>query len=624
MKLPVHVFACTRAELDAVALMKLDNTFEWKLHLWGQGDWTPTNALDSAHRLFRREIPAVWITIHANPNEYRPLFALPFEHRKKWLHYESISKLNPAGLIESFLDGNIHHKGQSTSPLISFFTAAFKSGERIMRPYNSLRNQTYQNWQWVIVCDALGEDDPNWKRIIGLAATDSRILACRMSHHSGYIGAMKRCASGLCTGVLYCELDHDDDLVPQCCEWLVQAMKDNPECGFFFSDFIELFEDSADEFSYGPLASYGFSGYFKQLYKGKWQCRYFTQGWNPLTCSHIVGYPNHIRCWKADVYHRIGGHNSNLPVVDDWELGLRTFGETKWCHINEMMYIQYRNRGGENQTFLRNALIQDLVRLLRQKYEPQNRIKFIEAGVPYNPDFTVCLKEYECANFRYPRLESFWKPRRDRTISIIMPTYNRETLLTKAIQSVLSQTFQDWELYIVGDKCPVLEKVMAKFTMDERIRYWNLDTNYGPGGAVPRNYALRLMATKWCAFLDDDNEWLPNHLQTLWDKVNNENVSFVWSSLQIGGKPIVFKEFRKGRIDTSCILFKHELMRKYGFWKNRIEGGYAHDFELFHRWVTGGESWAVTKLPTVIYNCETNDQTYESILSMNPGDQMTP
>lgn len=624
MKLPVHCFALTDGEMKEIAALKIDPTFEWKIHKWGEGEWNNTNALESAHRLFRRQIPAVWITIHPNPAEFRPLFTLPFELRKKWLHFGSVKQINPAGMVDCFLQGNLAgtHPGTSSSPLISYFTTAFKSGERIMRPYNSLRAQTNTNWQWVIVCDAIGEDDPNWKRICGLAASDARILCCRMSHHSGYIGAMKRYASGLCTGELLCELDHDDDLVPECTQWLVQAMKDHPDCGFFYSDFIELFEDSADEFHYGPLASYGFSAYFKHVYKGRWHCRYYTQGWNPLTCSHIVGYPNHIRCWRTALYHKIGGHNTNLPVVDDWDLGLRTATATKSCHLNEMMYIQYRNRGGENQTFQRNKLIQDLVRLLRGKYENEMKIKFLEAQVPYNPDFTICLKEYECPGFRYPRLEAMWKPRKDHTISIVMPTFNRPLLLEKAIQSVRAQSYKDWELFIVGDKCPKLEGVMEKHLDDPRIHYWNLDTNYGAGGAVPRNYALRVLATKWTAFLDDDNEWLPNHLQSLWDKMNDTpNVTFVWSSLQINGKPIVFKEFRKGRIDTSCILFQTELIRKYGFWKNRIDGGYAHDFELFSRWVSGGENWTVTKLPTVVYNCDTNEQTYESILAMNPGDQ---
>ena len=617
MKLPVYVFCLTQEHKKECEAIKLDATFELKAYIWNEDLFTRENAVVSAHKLFRAAVPAAFVTISDDPKVFSQLFGMPFEIRKRWLHLQNPAQISSGGIIECFLLGNISHPGEEQSPLISCFTPAFRSGERIMRPYNSLRAQTLSNWEWVIVSDDKEDEDDNWRRIKSLAETDCRIKAFRFSHSNGYIGAVKRYAAGVCRGKWLVELDHDDDLVPQALEWLVQASRDHLDVGFIYSDFIETFEEDLASFFYGESCAFGFGAYVKQRYQGKWQNVYQTQGQNPATLRHIVGSPNHIRCWRKDVYDRIGGHNPNLAVADDYELLLRTFGATTWCHIAENCYIQYRNKGGNNFTFLRNALIQDLVRLIAKKYDSHIHNKLLEQKVHDAHDFGKCLKEFECDNFRYPRLELQWKPRKSRTISIVMPTFNRATRLQKAIDSVLAQTQKDWELYVVGDKCPVIESVMDKYT-DERIRWWNLAENHGAGGAVPRNYALRIIATDHAAYLDDDNEWEPNHLETLMKKIQETGAAFVWSSMKVDGKPIIFKDFKRGRIDTSCVLFKTELIRRYGFWKDRIRDCYWHDFALFERWVKGNERWAVTMLPTVRYSCDLNGQTFDQIYNMYP------
>jgi hypothetical protein len=71
------------------------------------------------------------------------------------------------------------------------------------------------------------------------------------------------------------------------------------------------------------------------------------------------------------------------------------------------------------------------------------------------------------------------------------------------------------------------------------------------------------------------------------------------------GKDLGFVAPTRGSIDTSCVLHQKELIRKYGPWKSQTEVGYAHDWELFRRWVEAGEKWAATGMATVDYNIET-------------------
>lgn len=96
-------------------------------------------------------------------------------------------------------------------------------------------------------------------------------------------------------------------------------------------------------------------------------------------------------------------------------------------------------------------------------------------------------------------------------VSIIMPSYNTERFIADSIQSVLNQTYQNWELIIVDD-CSTdnTDTVVASFT-DSRIRYLKNDVN--SGAAVSRNRALREAKGKWIAFLDSDDLWAPEKLE---------------------------------------------------------------------------------------------------------------
>ena len=97
-------------------------------------------------------------------------------------------------------------------------------------------------------------------------------------------------------------------------------------------------------------------------------------------------------------------------------------------------------------------------------------------------------------------------------VSIVMPSYNTGRFITETIQSVLAQTYTDWELIIVDD-CSTdnTDDVVSGFLNDSRIRYLKNDKN--SGAAVSRNRALREAKGKWVAFLDSDDLWESEKLQ---------------------------------------------------------------------------------------------------------------
>lgn len=99
----------------------------------------------------------------------------------------------------------------------------------------------------------------------------------------------------------------------------------------------------------------------------------------------------------------------------------------------------------------------------------------------------------------------------DGLVSIIMPSWNTGKFIGESIQSVLNQTYKNWELIIVDD-CSTdnTDEIVASFN-DERIRYFRNDKN--SGAALTRNRALREARGEWIAFLDSDDLWMPKKLE---------------------------------------------------------------------------------------------------------------
>lgn len=97
-------------------------------------------------------------------------------------------------------------------------------------------------------------------------------------------------------------------------------------------------------------------------------------------------------------------------------------------------------------------------------------------------------------------------------ISVIIPLYNKENEIARAIESVLSQTFQDFELLIINDGSTDNSLSIAKSFSDKRIKIFS-KSNGGVSSA--RNHGIRQAENKWIALLDADDWWAPSFLISL-------------------------------------------------------------------------------------------------------------
>ena len=96
-------------------------------------------------------------------------------------------------------------------------------------------------------------------------------------------------------------------------------------------------------------------------------------------------------------------------------------------------------------------------------------------------------------------------------VSIIMPSYNTAGFIRETVETVVAQTYQNWELIIVDDCSTDNTDEVVKTFLDPRIRYLKNERN--SGAAVSRNRALREAQGRWIAFLDSDDLWVPEKLE---------------------------------------------------------------------------------------------------------------
>lgn len=113
-------------------------------------------------------------------------------------------------------------------------------------------------------------------------------------------------------------------------------------------------------------------------------------------------------------------------------------------------------------------------------------------------------------------------------VSVIIPAYGHPSYLLNSINSVINQTYADWELIVVDDnnpsskeRCDTVEIMKKVTSSDERIKYVQHERNMN--GSVARNTGLSIAKGKFVAFLDSDDEYMPDRLECCLDAILRES-----------------------------------------------------------------------------------------------------
>ncbi|MEM7646305.1 MAG: glycosyltransferase family A protein [Pseudomonadota bacterium] len=178
-------------------------------------------------------------------------------------------------------------------------------------------------------------------------------------------------------------------------------------------------------------------------------------------------------------------------------------------------------------------------------------------------------------------------------VSVILPTYNRQHTLQRSVESVMGQSFADWELIIIDDgSTDGTDRTVEKWLGDPRIRY-HRTTNGGVSAA--RNKGIRQAQADWVAFLDSDDVWLPQknecqlcfadshpeislvHGDEIWIR-NGVRVNPMRKH-QKGGGDVFGNALKLCCISPSTVMLKRDLLLEQGLFREDFP--VCEDYDLW-------------------------------------------
>lgn len=160
-------------------------------------------------------------------------------------------------------------------------------------------------------------------------------------------------------------------------------------------------------------------------------------------------------------------------------------------------------------------------------------------------------------------------------VSIVLPIYNGEKYMRQSIDSVINQTYKNWELIIIddcsSDNTPIIAKEYAK--KDDRIRYYRNESNLKLPGGLNRGFSLS--KGDYLTWTSDDNQYLPQAIEKMLFCMKEQKVDLVYAGSEIVDEQGQHVSFFKAESDTkraifgwncvgACFLYTREVYDKIG------------------------------------------------------------
>lgn len=206
-------------------------------------------------------------------------------------------------------------------------------------------------------------------------------------------------------------------------------------------------------------------------------------------------------------------------------------------------------------------------------------------------------------------------------VSVVIPTYNRAQLLSRAIVSVLDQTLSNLELIVVDDGSTDNTADVVRSFCDSRIRYTPLGKNCG--GAYARNQGIQLAIGEFIAFLDSDDIWLPEKLEkqiAALRNSNNSQVTVAYCSYheehELTQRTISVEADRAGDVfddllqgwcpPSSASIVKRSELNKVGGFDESLPS--FQDYDLWLRLAEASNQFVAISEPLLIKHVHNNHQ----------------
>jgi|GEM_PF-1359225 len=415
------------------------------------------------------------------PNVLRPYRYLPFSIK------HSIREAIDRAKYHYWTKRNEHYSRKQTALEIAAFQ--YKPKISIVMPvYNTHSNflelairsvvaQFYQNWE-LCICDDASTEKHVRETLEKWQARDPRIKVVYSHTHEHISGASNR-ALALATGEFIGLFDHDDILSPAALFETAKLLQDHPDADMIYSD-----EDRLD-----PKG--------RRVRPGR------KPDWRPELMLESM-YTCHFGVYRKSLVDEIGGFRKGFEGSQDYDLVLRLTEKTsKVHHIPKILY-HWRmapGSGADHYTAKPYALV-SARRAIAEHLQRCGIRATVQHGT--SPGFYRVLYNVE------PLRTGASPP-----VSIIVPNYNHAPFLRQRIDSILNQTFQDFELILLDDaSTDDSRSILSSYASDPRVR---LDFNGENSGSAFKqwNKGVRLARGEYIWIAESDDYADPRLLERL-------------------------------------------------------------------------------------------------------------
>ena len=365
--------------------------------------------------------------------------------------------------IESHSD-----KRKVVSPEISVIMSVYNQEEYVEEAINSILQQDFLNFEFIIVDDASTDQTRNKLKQF----KDPRIKIFRNSQNRGLTKSLNK-ALKLASADIVARMDGDDVSLPYRLSTQFNFLKAHPEIALVGSSYY-IIDKKNKIISTVKVPT------------------------SPDEISVVLSEQNCFGhgtvMFRKESILKVGGYDENYSYAQDYDLWLRLEKEFKIANIKKPLYLW---RANENGISFRNQKEQ---KICAERAQKTHRIRRI--------------------NQKHHHKD---KP----LVSVIIPTFNRPKMLMEAIDSVLAQSLDDFEIIIVNDAGKLVENSIINRDPRNRISY--IRHNLNKGLAAARNTGLLLAKGKYICYLDDDDIFLPNHLEILVSELEKGKFKVVYS-----------------------------------------------------------------------------------------------
>lgn len=385
-------------------------------------------------------------------------------------------------------------------PKISIITPVYNTSEKFLREcIDSVIDQTYDNWELCLVDDASTKSYV--KKVLERYKKRDKRIKVVFRKINGHICKASNDGSKLSTGEFVALLDHDDILWPNALFEVVNAINENPEAQFIYSDEDKLSEDGLN--------------HIEPFFKPDWSPDYFRS----------INYITHFTVIKKILLNKVGGFREGFEGAQDWDLFLRCARELKKedleiQHIKKMLYSWRKSA----ESTASEKYISQI-----KKYVVPSQKKSLEDDLnKRNYTGKVLPTEYlGLWRVKYDIIES-------PLVSIIIPTKDQYKYISKCLNSLFKKSaYKNFELIIVDTGST--DKKVWKLYNDIKLQHskTNILTFHGEFNfAKVCNLGARKSRGEYLLFLNNDTEVIsPDWIDGLLEHAQRKEVGTVGCKL---------------------------------------------------------------------------------------------